>query len=84
MQSKNITLNVILNYLYNECYLAKDFIEKLRFDSNLTDTQLLVKQYLLEWINVKDPTQIGKLCSLITGVNHPRGIIKVMKRPVPR
>ena len=71
-------MDIILKYLYNECYLAKDFIEKLRFDSNLTDAQLLVKQYLIEWIGVKDPAQIGRLCSLITGVNHPRGIIKVI------
>ena len=78
MQDKKITLDVILNYLYNECYLAKDVIEKLCFDSNLTNAQLQIKQYLIEWINVKDPIQIGKLCSLITGVNHPRGIIKVI------
>lgn len=78
MQDKKITLDVILNYLYNECYLAKDVIGKLCFDSNLTNAQLQIKQYLIEWINVKDPIQIGKLCSLITGVNHPRGIIKVI------
>jgi hypothetical protein len=53
-------------------------IEKLLFSSNLTDTQLRVKGYLVEWICKKDPIQIGKLCSLITGVNHPRGVIKVI------
>ena len=37
----------------------------------------LVSAKLIEWISEKDPIQIGRLCFLIIGVNHPRGIIKV-------
>ncbi|PKB99426.1 hypothetical protein RhiirA5_414028 [Rhizophagus irregularis] len=78
LHDNNITVDILLKYLYNECYLASDFIEKLQFNRNLTEAELSVKQYLIDWISLKDPITIGKLCTLITGFKHPRGTIKVM------
>ncbi|CAG8668165.1 10467_t:CDS:10, partial [Cetraspora pellucida] len=82
IKEKQISIEQIKDYFYQESITYEDVVRKLVFTpSHLNRRQNMVKNWLTEWLRAQRKEELQEFCRLVTGFSNPREEITVAFKP---
>ncbi|CAG8542834.1 6238_t:CDS:10 [Diversispora eburnea] len=77
LKAKQVKIEQIKGYMYQEVMSPDDIIQKLVVNPNLSQKQKKVLNWLIAWLREQRKEELQEFCRLVTGFTHPRNEISV-------